>query len=154
MRTTRSVWGLSTSTNGETEPTRDQLRRSQMESLFKAAMKEQEGSEANSKMVSNLNVKKLPLALDESRSSIQDEDTLTGTTGRRSVPLRSHDARLPGMSVPASKTETLWYNDSKAPRMQLPKLAMTLGSMRKALEAERLDQGKKLKASSSHKDFK
>ena len=138
MRTTRSVWGLSTSANGETEPSRDQLRRSQMESLFTAALKEQEGSETNCKMISNLHVKKLPLALDESRSSMQDGDTLTSTTvnlktGRRSMPLRSHDARLPGMSVPANQTETLWYNDSKAPRMQLPKLAMTLGSMRKAL---------------------
>jgi len=83
-----------------------------MESLFTARMKEHEESETNYKMVSNLNVKKLPLALDEGRSSIQDEDTLASNTGRRSVPLRSHDARLPGMSVPASQTETLWYNES------------------------------------------
>jgi hypothetical protein len=124
-----------------------------MESLFTARVKEYEESETNYKMVSNLNVKKLPLAMDEGRSSIQDEDTMITNTGRRSMPLRSHDPRELGKSTPASQTETLWYNDNKPPRIQLPNLAQTLGSMRKTLEGERRDQRKKLKAASSQKDF-
>ena len=88
-----------------------------MDSLFTARMKEYEESEAHSKMVSNLNVKKLQVAKVERSSSLQEQETLASTRGRGSVPLRSHDAKLPEMSATQSQIETLWYNDCKAPRV-------------------------------------
>jgi hypothetical protein len=117
MATTRSIWGLSTARNvEEIEPDRDQLRRSQMDSLFTARMKEYEESEAHTKMVSNLNLKKLQAAKVEGSSSLQEQETLASTRGRSSVPLRSQGSKL-AMSATQSQIETLWYNDCKAPRV-------------------------------------